>query len=55
MLIIKESLFIIFTLIIINKKIIDVKTQRRAQRGTKYHAAPTKTAQPAPNAARTAL
>jgi hypothetical protein len=32
-----------------------IKTQRRAQRGTKYHAAPTKTAQPALNTARAAL
>jgi len=36
------------------KKTITIKTQRRAQRGTKYHAAPIKTAQPAPNAVRAA-
>jgi hypothetical protein len=31
------------------------KTQRRAQRGTKYHAAPNKTAGSAPNAAQPPL
>jgi hypothetical protein len=31
------------------------KTQRRAQRGTKYHAAPAKTAESAPNTVRPPL
>jgi len=47
----KESSFVIFTIHLQIKKAITIKTQRRARRGTKYHAAPTKTGRSTLNAA----